>query len=117
MSNVGLTARFARNGVEALIAVQDKRPDLILMDCHMPEMDGYEATRQLRMRPDTRDLPIIALTADATMADQERCIEAGMNAHVAKPIRMEVLYERMVQCLPDTGLPGPAAAVPRGSGR
>ena len=116
MSNAGLTPRFARNGVEALNAVQDKRPDLILMDCHMPEMDGYEATRQLRMKPDSRDLPIIALTADATMADQERCIEAGMNAHVAKPIRMEVLYERMVQCLPDVSLPGPAAAVPAEAG-
>ncbi len=112
MSNAGLTTRFARNGVEALNAIRDKRPDLILMDCHMPEMDGYEATRQLRMRPDTRDLPIIALTADATMADQERCLEAGMNAHVAKPIRMEVLYERMVQCLPDVNLPGLTAAVP-----
>ncbi len=111
MSNAGLTARFAKNGVEALNAVRDKRPDLILMDCHMPEMDGYEATRQLRMRPDSRDLPIIALTADATMADQERCIEAGMNAHAAKPIRMEVLYERMVQCMPDAALPGQTAAV------
>ena len=110
MSNAGLTVRFARNGVEALNAVRDKRPGLILMDCHMPEMDGYEATRQLRMRPETRDLPIIALTADATVADQERCIEAGMNAHAAKPIRMEALYERMVRCMPDADLPGLAAA-------
>ncbi len=96
LDNVGLTARFARNGVEALKAVQDKRPDLILMDCHMPAMDGYEATRRLRGKHETRNLPIIALTANATAADQERCLEAGMNAHVAKPIRMDVLYDRMV---------------------
>jgi PAS domain S-box-containing protein len=110
LSNAGLTARFAKNGAEALAAVQEKRPGLILMDCHMPEMDGYEATRRLRMNPDTRDIPIIALTADATMADQERCLEAGMNAHVPKPISMDVLYERMVRCLPGAGAPERSAA-------
>ena len=93
-----------------LAAVQEKRPGLILMDCHMPEMDGYEATRRLRMNPDTRDIPIIALTADATMADRERCLEAGMNAHVAKPISMDVLFERMVRCLPNVNPPGLPAA-------
>jgi PAS domain S-box-containing protein len=100
LANAGLTVRFARNGVEALKFVRDKRPDLILMDCHMPEMDGYEATRRLRMNHGSRELPIIALTANATVADQERCFEAGMDAHVAKPMRMDVLYDRMVRCFP-----------------
>jgi CheY-like chemotaxis protein len=111
MANVGLTVHFARNGVEVLKIVQDKRPDLILMDCHMPEMDGYEATRRLRMKHGTQELPIIALTANATLADQERCFEAGMNAHVAKPIRMDVLYERMVQCFPAPHLLAPPSEV------
>jgi PAS domain S-box-containing protein len=105
LTNVGLTVRFARNGVEAIKAVQDKCPGLILMDCQMPTMDGYEATRVLRMKHGASNLPIIALTANATVADQERCFDAGMNAHVAKPIRMDVLYDRMVQCFPDATLP------------
>ncbi len=105
LSNVGLTVRFARNGVEALKAVQDKCPDLILMDCHMPGMDGYEATRRLRMKYEARALPIIALTANATVADQKSCFEAGMNAHVAKPIRMDVLHDRMAQCFPEADPP------------
>jgi CheY-like chemotaxis protein len=83
----------------------------------MPEMDGYEATRQLRMKPETRDLPIIALTANATTVDQAPCLEAGMNAHVAKPIHMDVLYERMVQCLSGVTPPEPApVAAPAAAG-
>ncbi len=109
LTNAGLTVRFARNGVEALKAVQDKHPDLILMDCHMPGMDGYEATRRLRVKHDAQALPIIALTANATVADQNQCFEAGMNAHVAKPVRMDVLHDRMAQCFPDANPPSPAS--------
>jgi CheY-like chemotaxis protein len=111
LANAGLSVRFAKDGVEALKFVQNKRPDLILMDCHMPGMDGYEATRRLRMEHGARDLPIIALTANATVADQERCFEVGMNAHVAKPIRMDVLYERMVGCFPGARPPAPPSEV------
>lgn len=100
LAHVGLSIRIACNGAEALAAVAQKRPDVILMDCQMPVMDGYEATRLLRQNPETKNLPIIALTANAMLADQEQCFAAGMNAHVAKPVRMEVLYEQMVQCLP-----------------
>ncbi len=98
--SVGLSARLAKNGVEALAAVAEKMPDLILMDCQMPIMDGYEATQRLRSRPEYKDLPIIALTANATLEDQEKCFAVGMNAHVPKPIRMNVLYDKMVLCLP-----------------
>jgi PAS domain S-box-containing protein len=115
LANVGLTVRFARSGVEALKVVQDKRPDLILMDCHMPGMDGYEATRRLRMTHKARDLPIIALTANATVADQERCFEAGMDAHVAKPIRMDVLYDCMVACFSHGNPANPSSEVPDAS--
>ncbi|MBV2207357.1 MAG: response regulator, partial [Pseudomonas sp.] len=108
----------AQNGAEALAAVAEKRPDLVLMDCHMPVMDGYTATRKLRADAATRDLPVIALTASALDTDQRKCFDAGMNAHVAKPIRMEALYAQMERCLPATVPPAPTfAAEPPASPR
>ena len=101
LATVGLTVRMAENGAEALEAVSRQLPDLILMDCHMPVMDGYEATARLRANPVTGDIPVIALTANALVADQKKCFGAGMNAHVAKPLRMEALYQKILQCLPD----------------
>ncbi|HSG22446.1 MAG TPA: response regulator, partial [Azonexus sp.] len=105
LTSVGLSVRLASNGVEALKEVSRKMPDLILMDCQMPVMDGYTATRKLRETPAWQALPIIALTANAMIEDQEACLAAGMNSHVAKPIRMEVLYESMAKCLPDLAVP------------
>ncbi len=102
LTGVGLSARVANNGQEAIEAIARQRPDLVLMDCQMPVMDGFEATRRLRADPAYATLPIIALTANAMSEDQERCFAAGMNGHVAKPIRMNALYERMVQCLTDS---------------
>ncbi|MDQ5910708.1 MAG: hypothetical protein QG599_2805 [Pseudomonadota bacterium] len=107
LSIVGLPVRLARNGAEALEAVATRKPDLILMDCQMPVMDGYMATRILRNNPEMHNIPIIALTASAMAADQQECLAAGMNAHLAKPIRMELLYERMMQCLPNVIPPTP----------
>jgi CheY-like chemotaxis protein len=100
MGAVGLRVRTAVNGADALAAIELKQPDLILMDCQMPVMDGFTATAKLRANPATHHLPIIALTANALVTDQEKCFAAGMNAHVPKPISMDVLYQRMVQCLP-----------------
>ena len=94
-------ARFAKDGQEALLAVEERCPDLILMDIQMPVMDGYAATRRLREIPAYRDVPIIALTANALLDEQEKCLAAGMNAHVAKPVRMDDLFEQMCRCLPD----------------
>ena len=100
LGSVGLVARLACNGAEALRMVQAQRPDLVLMDCQMPVMDGYTATRELRAQAATADLPIIALTANALVGAQEECRAAGMNGHVAKPIRMELLHKEMLRCLP-----------------
>ncbi|MBL8472522.1 MAG: response regulator [Rhodocyclaceae bacterium] len=100
LAGVGIAARLASNGVEALEQVARKRPDVILMDCNMPVMDGYEATRQLRRRPGCRDLPIIALTANSMTEDQARCIAAGMNEHVSKPLRLDELHQCLRACLP-----------------
>ena len=68
----------------------------------MPVMDGFTATRRLRENPEWRSLPIIALTANAMVEDKERCLASGMNGHLAKPIRMEALYEQLARCVPDT---------------
>ncbi len=116
----GLVARFAKDGQEALLAVEERCPDLILMDIQMPVMDGYAATRRLREIPAYRDVPIIALTANALLDEQEKCLAAGMNAHVAKPVRMDALYDEMARCLPEHGpgdpmeldAPGDAPAAP-----
>ena len=97
---IGLSIRVVNNGVEALDAVSHKAPDLILMDCHMPQMDGYEATRQLRSNPAYDQVMVIALTASAMADDKQRCLASGMNGYVPKPVHMDDLYEQMCLCLP-----------------
>jgi CheY-like chemotaxis protein/HPt (histidine-containing phosphotransfer) domain-containing protein len=97
LENAELRVRIANNGEEALRAVAEKIPDCVLMDCQMPVMDGYEATRRLRQDPRYRDLPIIAITANAMASDRERCITAGMNAHIAKPINIPEMFETLAK--------------------
>ncbi len=83
----------ARNGREALDKLgADADIDLVLMDLMMPEMDGYTAMREIRKNPDWQKLPIIAVTAKAMKDDQERCLEAGANDYLAKPIELERLF-------------------------
>ncbi len=87
-----------KNGAEAVRAVEDTPFDLVFMDIHMPVMDGIEATRAIRRLPPPRAAtPIVALTAAATAADVEACIDAGMNAHLAKPIRGDQLAEALMR--------------------
>ena len=103
----GLHVRVASNGVEALAAVARKRPDCVLMDCQMPVMDGYEATRQLRLNPELSNLPIIALTANAMVSDKERCLAAGMNAYISKPVHFPELFSALLSWVkPRASLPG-----------
>ena len=99
LKRIGHEADIANNGVEVLKALEEKRYDIILMDMQMPEMDGLEATRQIvkKYSEDVRPY-IIALTANAMHGDRERCIAAGMNDYVSKPIRVEDLqnaFDRM----------------------
>jgi CheY-like chemotaxis protein len=89
----GCCVVVAHDGHEAIAQVQQQRPDLILMDIQMPNMDGLEATRRLRSDVRTADIPVIALTALAMPGDRERCLEAGADAYLSKPVRLRELAE------------------------
>jgi len=95
---------IAGNGREAVRAVAEAaegrtRLDAVLMDIQMPEMDGYEATREIRRDPRNASLPIIAMTAHALDSERERCTQAGMNGHVAKPVDPAALFSVLAQWL------------------
>jgi CheY-like chemotaxis protein len=93
LEQAGLTADFVENGALAVQGAQIQTYDLILMDVHMPEMDGMAATRAIRkLNNSNATIPIIALTADVLPEHVARCREAGMTAHVAKPIKPDILY-------------------------
>jgi len=92
LKQAGLVVSLANNGKEAVEMVQRSDFDAVLMDIHMPVMDGYEATRLIRSMPGKDTLPIIAMTANAMSGDREKCLAAGMNDHVAKPIDPDLLF-------------------------
>jgi two-component system sensor histidine kinase/response regulator len=97
LEGAGATVRVATNGREAVeILTTGPQPppfDAVLMDLQMPEMDGYQATARLRADPRLASLPIIAMTAHATIEERQRCLAAGMNDHVAKPIDPAILFD------------------------
>ena len=99
---LGCTVDVATNGREALEKFEANDYDLVLMDCQMPEMDGYEATREIRRRESQSGshTTIVAMTAHALPGDREKCFEAGMNDFVAKPIRKELIAEVIERHLP-----------------
>ncbi len=110
--NFGLQVESACNGQEAIDLVRSNDYDLVLMDCHMPVMDGYEATRRIRSDLNKTDLPVVAMTANAMAGDRERCIAAGMNDHVAKPIDIALLQKTLGHWLSGTGQkPSPALPI------
>jgi CheY-like chemotaxis protein len=113
----------ASNGAQAIVCLQQQAFDLVLMDVQMPVMDGLMATRVIRRREQWRDLPIIALTAQARPEDRDRASEAGMNGHLTKPLDDLQLYNTLMQMLhgrelvnrsTQSGSPAPASAPPAG---
>ena len=101
LKKLGLSSDIVDNGVEVLEAVEKKRYDIILMDCQMPKMDGYKASEELRKHPHNAGLYIIALTANAMEGDRQRCLDAGMNDLIRKPIRADKLLAAL-QCFADS---------------
>ena len=101
----GHTVVVANDGREAVDAVESRQFDLVLMDVQMPEMDGFEATALIREREKRhgRRLPIIAMTAHAMKGDRERCLEAGMDDYVPKPVRAPVLFQTIHTLLASSG--------------
>jgi|GEM_PF-4864019 len=93
LRKLGCEVRIAENGLRALDILKDFHPDLMFMDCHMPEMDGYEATREIRKMDSFRHTPIIALTANALQGDREKCLQAGMSDYLAKPFDLARLSQ------------------------
>ncbi|WP_448202788.1 response regulator [Azospirillum sp. sgz302134] len=111
LERAGARVTPAGNGREAIARVEEADPpfDAVLMDVQMPEMDGFEATRRLRARPAGIGLPIIAMTASALPADKQRCLDGGMDDHIAKPIDVDELFAVLARWL---GRPVPAPVPP-----
>jgi signal transduction histidine kinase/CheY-like chemotaxis protein len=113
LQRAGMAVDVAADGREALAALEDASYDAVLMDCQMPVMDGYAATRALRERPGLQDLPVIAMTANAMAGEREKVLAAGMNDHVAKPIDVDELFATLVRWV----RPPEAPAAPPGLDR
>ena len=118
---LGCRTDAVTNGREALEAMTRTPYDLVLMDCRMPEMDGYEATRQIRQHEgSSRHTKIVAMTAHASADDSKKCLAAGMDDYITKPVRLETLAAAIRRVLsapvdPSAALPDPAATATSGS--
>jgi CheY-like chemotaxis protein len=105
----GCTVDVAANGIEAVAAIKQTPYRLVLMDCQMPEMDGYAAVLQIRKMASPHRLPIIALTANAMEGDEAKCLSAGMDDYLSKPLhpaKLDAVLERW--CRPVPAVPEPA---------
>ena len=99
LESLGYRVQLAVNGHQVLEALDRDTFDLILMDCQMPSMDGYEATRHIRARPGGRSIPILAMTANAMAEDRRRCLAIGMDGYLSKPIQPQELADAVADAL------------------
>jgi CheY-like chemotaxis protein len=95
----GCRTALASNGIEAVAYARAMRPDIILMDVNMPEMDGLEATRRITRDPRTRHIPIVCVTANAMAEDRESCLAAGAAAYLSKPVNLQELASTIARLL------------------
>ncbi len=107
LENLGCRVDAVANGREAIDALARLPYDMVLMDCQMPDLDGYEATREIRRLQGTRRVPVVGITANAMAGDREKCLAAGMDGYVPKPLRPEALRRALEQWL---ALPAPTPA-------
>jgi signal transduction histidine kinase/CheY-like chemotaxis protein/DNA-binding transcriptional ArsR family regulator len=106
LKRLGYSADVAANGIEALKALEQQQYDIVLMDVRMPEMDGLEATKIIRQRWPDKGLKIIAITAFALQGDKEKCLAAGMDDYISKPVRMNDLAKLLGKYQPIQSCPG-----------
>jgi len=106
LGKLGYRADVAASGIEALKALERKKYDVVFMDVQMPEMDGLEASREIRRRWPEGGPRIIAVTASALKGDQEMCLAAGMDDYIAKPTRIEAIREALAGCSKRMEVPG-----------
>ncbi|MDP2321564.1 MAG: ATP-binding protein [Acidobacteriota bacterium] len=121
LEGIGCSVELAGNGAEALSLLQQRDYDLVFMDCEMPDVDGFEATREIRAlearlaregpSPSHRHVPVIAMTAKVLAGDRERCLAAGMDDYLSKPVELGALIEKLRRWLPVASAPAldPAA--------
>ncbi|MCP4688311.1 MAG: response regulator, partial [Desulfobacterales bacterium] len=114
LTEAGLLVTIADNGKKALEALKTAAFDLVLMDIQMPEMDGYQATEAIRADPAYKDPPIIAMTAHAMAGEREKCLAAGMNEHITKPVDYRELFSTLIRWIAPGERDGESA--PRASG-
>lgn len=106
LEHLGMEVVMCSDGLEAVARVQEEAGVLVLMDCQMPEMDGFEATRTIRQWEHSlgrKPIPIIAVTAHVMSGDAEQCLESGMNAYLSKPVELDRLQQMLFTWLPRTG--------------
>ncbi|MGH8634005.1 MAG: response regulator [Burkholderiales bacterium] len=104
-ARAGFTVLVATDGEQGVAMAAAERPDLILMDLRLPVLDGWEATRRIKARPETRRIPIIALTAHAMTGDREKALAAGCDDFDTKPVEMPRLLEKVRALLPKGDAP------------
>jgi CheY-like chemotaxis protein len=100
LREAGFRVLVAHDGEEALEAAARERPDLVLTDISMPNLDGYEVARRLKGSPRTHDIPIVAVTAYSMKGDRERILAAGCDGYISKPVEADVFIEQVRRYLP-----------------
>jgi len=102
LKHAGYTVLEAEDGLTGLQVTEDERPDLILMDINLPDIDGVEVTQRIKAQDELSQIPIIALTANAMHGDEQHYLDAGMDGYIAKPVNKALLLDEIAKFLPET---------------